>query len=368
MRISKYNSTQRMLLGLMGIVAITIVGFAATVIMRTMSVMNEITYTPTTDRIVNSTPEDQIKLFSVEPQSPITIGECINIKWEVAEEVKDLIISRDSQMLVENGAKSGELTDCPSMPGSVIYLIKGVGYGGPFQTIQKMEVLESINHQEIIPTPTNPPLELSSFTISSTTIEPEVCVLLKWEISGKVEHVDITRNGQSIHEHSTRLGEIEDCPDTTGEYVYQLIASNESAGDLYSPEIFLIVQNPTPDPSKPLVRNWQLVFYLNDQEGFVAAITGTFTNAEFNADGTIIGSSGCNTYSSTYLTNDDNTLFIGRPGSSNNFCGNPLGIMDQEEAYLRLLELSASFHITGNLLEVYNKEQNKILIFIEYLK
>jgi len=51
MRTSKYNSTQRILLGLMVIVAIIIVGFGAIIIIRAMSVKNEVTHTPTPERM-----------------------------------------------------------------------------------------------------------------------------------------------------------------------------------------------------------------------------------------------------------------------------------------------------------------------------
>ena len=71
----------------------------------------------------------------------------------------------------------------------------------------------------------------------------------------------------------------------------------------------------------------------------VLPIDGTTVTAEF-ADDQVNGSAGCNTYFGGYET-DGSSLSIGQLASTQAFCAEPDGTMDQEFGYLALLSSMA---------------------------
>jgi heat shock protein HslJ len=70
--------------------------------------------------------------------------------------------------------------------------------------------------------------------------------------------------------------------------------------------------------------------------GAVQPLAGTVITAIFD-DGSLSGTSGCNSYFASYSVDAD-SIGIGPIGSTLAFCGEPEGVMDQEAAYLSLLE------------------------------
>ena len=70
--------------------------------------------------------------------------------------------------------------------------------------------------------------------------------------------------------------------------------------------------------------------------GAVQPLAGTVLTAIFD-DGSLSGTSGCNSYFTSYATDGD-SIGVGPIGSTMAFCNEPEGVMDQESAYLSLLE------------------------------
>lgn len=69
--------------------------------------------------------------------------------------------------------------------------------------------------------------------------------------------------------------------------------------------------------------------------GALQPLAGTVLTAIFD-DGSISGTSGCNSYFTSYAVDGD-SIGIGPIGSTRAFCSEPEGVMDQESAYLSLL-------------------------------
>lgn len=114
------------------------------------------------------------------------------------------------------------------------------------------------------------------------------------------------------------------------------------------------------DPSD-LSGSWTLIRYLHD--GIVTdRIPGTTITAEFGDDGTMNGSSGCNLYFADYVVSC-NTLSIGSAGSTEMYCYQPEGTMEQEAAYLSLLVDAASFKIEDGDLVLMDEDGRGILWF-----
>jgi len=79
-----------------------------------------------------------------------------------------------------------------------------------------------------------------------------------------------------------------------------------------------------------------------------SAVDGTELTALFE-DGTVGGSAGCNSYNAAYET-DGGSITIGPAISTLVFCEQPEGTMDQEAAYLSLLQSADGFEIEGGTL------------------
>lgn len=82
-------------------------------------------------------------------------------------------------------------------------------------------------------------------------------------------------------------------------------------------------------------------------------LTGTAITLQFGADGSLMGSSGCNTYQTTYRINGSN-IAIDPPAGTQRVCTEPDGIMDQEVDFITsALPSAATFRIDGNTLDIY---------------
>jgi heat shock protein HslJ len=187
------------------------------------------------------------------------------------------------------------------------------------------------------------------------------CVNLTWSVNGTVDNVRISRDGAVILDGGSLTGSAQDCPTATGQVGYQLVASNNS-GQSDTQAATVIVE--APPQGNPLENtNWKLLSYNNGTGGMQSVLAGTEVNLSFQADLVAKGSAGCNTYQSPY-TVSGSQLSMSQPIVTLLNCGEPPGIMDQENAYLALLRQTATFEIEGNELRLYDN-QNKLLLEFE---
>jgi len=96
--------------------------------------------------------------------------------------------------------------------------------------------------------------------------------------------------------------------------------------------------------------------------GSVSIKPGTQITAFFDAQGKVSGSAGCNQYTATYGTTL-NSLSIGAPATTKMSCSEPMGIMDQETAYLTTIQGASSYSISGNTLTVNDSGGKAILTY-----
>ncbi len=94
---------------------------------------------------------------------------------------------------------------------------------------------------------------------------------------------------------------------------------------------------------------WEVISYNNGKQAVTSVLNGTTLTSEFGKDGTLSGSSGCNTYGGSYKV-DGNQISIGRLASTKMYCMEPAGVMEQETQFLLALEFSATYSVEGNSL------------------
>jgi peptidoglycan/xylan/chitin deacetylase (PgdA/CDA1 family)/heat shock protein HslJ len=105
-------------------------------------------------------------------------------------------------------------------------------------------------------------------------------------------------------------------------------------------------------PTRALERTlWVLESYGEPgNEGTV--LGGTEITADFDgAEGQVSGSAGCNHYFASYKLKD-HQLSISAVGSTEMWCGEPAGVMEQEQAYLAAIQAATSYQIHDGQLQV----------------
>ena len=111
------------------------------------------------------------------------------------------------------------------------------------------------------------------------------------------------------------------------------------------------------EPPAPLSltdTNWLVLSYNNGRGAVTTPLLETELTVSFGEDGTISGSSGCNTYNGTY-TAEGESLTIGPLTTTRLACAPP--VMDQEQAFLRALQASTRYELTADRLTLRNDER-----------
>lgn len=138
-------------------------------------------------------------------------------------------------------------------------------------------------------------------------------------------------------------------PYTLVEVVSQTAVGPEPGG---TPESIAILEGPL----------WALIQYRNEAGELVATLPNTEVTAQFVA-GMVNGSAGCNGYGGEY-TQDGSALTIGSLASTLIACSEPEGIMEQETAFMGLMESVAAMEVTAaGDLHLLDESGQTLLVF-----
>jgi heat shock protein HslJ len=94
---------------------------------------------------------------------------------------------------------------------------------------------------------------------------------------------------------------------------------------------------------------WVMSLYYVGGDAVTSPLADTTITASFTADGKLSGSAGCNRYHGSYQV-DGESLTIGPVATTKMACPEPPGVMEQEAAFLILLENTAAYQIMGDTL------------------
>jgi heat shock protein HslJ len=107
---------------------------------------------------------------------------------------------------------------------------------------------------------------------------------------------------------------------------------------------------------------WILDGYRNEVGEFTTPLESTQITLIFEENGTLIGESGCNTYSGSYETDGTNIIITGIMATGAT-CSEPEGIMEQEAAYVLLLQEVDTYRVEGAYLELFNTDEVTVLTY-----
>ena len=106
---------------------------------------------------------------------------------------------------------------------------------------------------------------------------------------------------------------------------------------------------------------WVLESY-GEQENLQAVLAGSEITAEFDGtEGQVAGSAGCNRYFGGYKVKK-NELSISMLASTEMYCHDPEGVMDQEMQYLRTLQTAENYMVRDGELRI-SCSGSQVLIF-----
>ena len=107
--------------------------------------------------------------------------------------------------------------------------------------------------------------------------------------------------------------------------------------------------------------SWTLRSYRDNTGENVNVLPGSTTTALFQAN-QVTGIAGCNNYNTSYQATR-NKLSFDPVATTRKICNTPLGIMQQENAFLTALDSTASYKLNRNSLELIDSKGNTLLIF-----
>ncbi|WP_341728678.1 META domain-containing protein [Brooklawnia sp.] len=96
--------------------------------------------------------------------------------------------------------------------------------------------------------------------------------------------------------------------------------------------------------------SWLVTAFNNGDEAVVSVLDGTAPAIDFGADGQVSGTAGCNRVVGGFTT-AAGTIKFSPLATTQMFCAEPEGTMNQETRLLAALETAATYHIEGPRLE-----------------
>ena len=107
--------------------------------------------------------------------------------------------------------------------------------------------------------------------------------------------------------------------------------------------------------------SWSLRSYRDNTGETVNVLPRSTTTALFQAT-QVTGIAGCNNYNASYQATR-NKLSFGPVATTRKVCSTPLGIMQQENAFLSALDSTVSYNLKRNSLEMLDSKGNTLLFF-----
>lgn len=211
--------------------------------------------------------------------------------------------------------------------------------------------------------------EIYSFKIIPNEIPNGSCAEIFWDVEKTAYQLQIYKNQELIFDLPSPNGSIEYCPESSGILALELKISDANGTSSSSIEN-IVVSAPTATPTSPLIRDWKLVFYLNEEGVYATPISGTQITIQFFEDYSISGSGDCILYNSGFTaqerivgTDEYDRLLIDPVNSTTQKCEDVREILNQEKTYLSLLDNVFYYKLIGNQLELMDAAGNKLLIF-----
>lgn len=206
------------------------------------------------------------------------------------------------------------------------------------------------------PAPPTPQAQIN-FGADRTQINRGECATLTWDVRN-IQAVWVYPLGANYNAYPrTGQGSWRVCPNVTTTYEMRVLFTDDSA---HYRQVTINVAQPTPSPQPPVETpgadglagtRWTVVNVNNGTGAVVGLVPGTTLTMDFDTTGRLQGQAGCNSYMANYRASG-NALLVDTLGTTNLYCVEPDGAMQQEQQFLAALLSAASFQITGDQLQI----------------
>ena len=111
---------------------------------------------------------------------------------------------------------------------------------------------------------------------------------------------------------------------------------------------------------KPVLEGakWEVTGFNNGRQAVVGTVPGTRLTLSFK-DGTLSGSSGCNTFRASYKA-EENRIIVGPALATRKMCSGK-GVMEQERQFLAALETAVKWDISRGMLDMHRADGERVL-------
>lgn len=180
--------------------------------------------------------------FTADPEV-INQGQCSTLNW-TSQNVKAVYVYPQGAKWQDYGVPgTGEQVVCPQVTAT--YEMRVV----------KLDDSVEIRTTTIYVIPNAQAPAITRFTVEPPgTITLDQCVLISWSVTGNASTVNIWRNDVAIRPNAPFSGQMQDCPLSTGQFVYKLEASGSGGNSVASQTIQVIpaaTATPTLPPEQP---------------------------------------------------------------------------------------------------------------------
>lgn len=170
-------------------------------------------------------------------QTQIQEGECVTFSWNVQNIQAVYFYPQGADWAKYGVPGEGTSIQCPSH--TTTYELRVLQRDGSF-------VLQQITIT-VIPSAGAP--NIDRFTVEPAQILVGQCVNLRWQVSGNVSRVIISRDGTVIWNGAPVSGQMQDCPPGDGRRSYQLEAQGPGGTSRKSQDVTVLA--PTAQPTAP---------------------------------------------------------------------------------------------------------------------
>lgn len=298
-----------------------------------------------------------IQRFTAEPGN-LPLGHCVTLQWDVRGDVNNVNLTVNGSTLDANAPNAGSRQHCPSAAGEQIYRLTATGPGGTSQQQKIAQVYQpTTTPPTATPIPPDPPPVINSFNTTPNQLETGQCTTISWSVGGGTTNVRLLKNGNVIVDNGSFSSSMPDCLEAAGQYVYRLEAHG-SNGQTETQESTVTVTDVVPE--NPLAGTKWSLSAMNVNQVVVGTLTASFTD-----DGNMSGSSGCNSYNTTY-TIDGSNITISPSSGTGLICDDD--VMIEEQTYLTALPLAATFEINNGILVINDSNGQMLLQYASMLR
>jgi len=188
------------------------------------------------------TPTADIKFWA--DSTNLNQGQCTNLHWDV-QNVKEVYLYEDGQNWQNHGVGGkGDRQVCPHQPTSY-----------NLRVVKNVNSVETRRVTLYVQGGTAP--VISHFTVDPPAIQLGQCVNVRWEVTGNVNTVKLTRDGASLWDGAPFRGSYQDCPPQAGNVGYGLEATGPGGTNRTTKHITVSNTPPTTTPSPgPVIYNF----------------------------------------------------------------------------------------------------------------